>query len=294
MRIMPFRTAATDSVTYEPPVLHYGGISRRPDEPASDWDYSVPLRVTGAATVDPRAFLESTGLDSLEEAVLVMTADCPATGFRELVSTTLRDSGEPVTLELDIPDHEVAVRLEVTYGVLLGAERVPSGRDAIAHRKGSRLHRCERTHGFPLEGNGSGFPIEAFDFHKVDGLPNDAPWVLEFSAGDLHAPFLGVTRLFVNQAHPVGPGLLSGTDVASTSVLKYDVTLQMFNSLADQPDQPLEEEFPPGSVGEVLGDLADLWVAMGLAELVAALRNDRSGVQRRLQNALMLLHGERS
>lgn len=291
MRIMPFLTAADDCVTYEVPELRYGMTRRLPDEPASDWDYSVPLQVSGAARVDASAFLRSTGLDSLDQAVFVLTVDCPSTGYREVAGAPLQDVDGAITVGLEIPEHRVAVRLEVTCAVLLGVDRVPTVRGEAAHRKGSRLHRSNRTYAFPLEGTGSGFPTEAFNFSKVDGFPDEAPWVLEFSADDLHAPFLGVTRLFINEGHPVGPVLLTGGNTTLMSVLRYDVVLQMLNSIADQVDQVVGDEFPQGSVGEIVGELADLHLGMSLVEVGAALRNDRSRVQRRLRAAMELLNG---
>lgn len=291
MRIMPFLTANDDSVAYEVPGLWYGESRRQPDEPASDWDYSVPLRVTGAARIDASDFLRSTGLDSLDQALLVMTVDCPSTGYRAIGSAPLRETDEAVTVDLEIPEHQVAVRLEVTYAVLLGVDRVPGFRAEAAHRKGSRLHRSSRTFCFPLEGTGSGFPTEAFDFSKVEGFPSGAPWVLEFSANDLHAPFLGVTRLFINEGHPVGPALLTGRDESLMSVLRYDMVLQMLNSVADQEDWVGDDEFPPGSVGEIVGELAKLHLGMSLMQARDDLRIDRSRVQRRLREATELLRG---
>jgi len=206
---MPFLVADEESIRFENPTLHFRGAEIEAGETAPTWDYMIPMKVLGSLSLDRERFLNSTGLESLDGVVAVLQVDCPATGYRKLDVQPVPDhqSGD-VKLGVSIPGHEVAVKLVVTYSVLLNVPDGPVPANYSAHRKGSRLHSGTGKYVFILEGEGGGFPVEAFNFEHLNKYPSGAAWVLEFRGDSLNEPFLGVTRLYVNTNHERAQALL--------------------------------------------------------------------------------------
>lgn len=293
MKIMPFLVADEESVRFENPTLHFRGVEIEAGETAPTWDYMIPMKVLGSLSLDRERFLSSTGLESLDGVAAVLQVDCPATGYRKLDVQPVPDhqSGD-VKLDVSIPEHEVAVKLVVTYSVLLSAPDGPVPANYSAHRKGSRLHSGSGKYVFLLEGEGGGFPVEAFNFEHLDKYPSDAAWVLEFRGDSLNEPFLGVTRLYVNTSHEHAQALLGEKQGLIHTVLKYDLISQMLGTVAAHWSSDGIEDFEPGSVGAVMNDQTNLYLGKDLSEAVDAIVNDRPRTLALLQEAVFFLKGD--
>lgn len=288
MRLMPFRTAAPESVSVGEPKLHIQGEVFGPGDPVSLWDYMTEVQITSEIRVDEEALLASTGLNSLESLAATLQVDCVRTGFRRVRRKLLRP-GSPATVSVEVPAHTVAFELEVRGGLTL-AEELPGNADAIAYRRGSRLFWEQKRTRFELEGQGGGFPVEAFDFEAA-GLPATAAWKLSFSADDLERPFMAAVRLLVNTSHPRSADILSGDSGLIQSVVFHDVLQQLLVAVADG-DSATHSTFEEGTVGGVLNDLTHIYLGHGLRESVQRLRNNRSLALARLQDVTGFLRGK--
>lgn len=289
MRLMPFRTATDSSVRCRTPALRIREKAYGPDSAVPEWDYLTEVTVEGELAVDADLLLTSTGLASvpgLSGIVAVLRVDCPATGERFLDTVPLGTEVDPLRLAVHLPPGTVAEELEVRYAIILDAPNGPARADRTAHQRGSRLHESARPYRFRLEGNGSVFPIEAFEFRGGD-FPEDSVWLLRFQDDDLAAPYLGAVRLYVNMALEEGEGLVKGRSDAIRSVLERDVLLQLLTKLAvrDRDDLGQEYQYPEGSVGAVLGSLTGLFLDKDLREAVELMRDDPGRVFTLLQGS---------
>ncbi|WP_147453975.1 hypothetical protein [Tessaracoccus antarcticus] len=287
---MPFRTANPGSVSVGEPRLHVQGEVFGPGDPVSLWDYMAEVRITSEIRVDEAALLASTGLNRLESLAATLQVDCVHTGFRRVERKILRP-GSPTTVGVEVPAHTVAFELEVRGGLTL-AEELPTNADAIAYRRGSRVFWEQKRTRFELEGQGGGFPVEAFDFQAA-GLPATAAWKLNFSADDLEKPFMAAVRLLVNTSHPRSAEILSGDSGLIQSVVFHDVLEELLVTVADG-DLATQSNFEEGTVGGVLNDLTHTYLGHGLHESVQSLRNNRSLALTRLQDVTGFLQGKAS
>lgn len=277
---MPFRTASPTTVQWYPPRLRLAGQEFAANEPVKVWDYLQEFQMVGGLVLDTTQFLEDTGLDTIDGVVAVLQLDCVATGFRQL--QTKQITGGEQELVLCAPANSVAIEVEVRYSLAL--DRPDEGLNAsmAAHLRGSRLLTDARVHKFLLEGDGAGFPTEAFDFARA-GLPAEAAWKLIYTAESLTDPYMSSVRLQINTAHPQASALLHGDPPLARSVLQYSIIEQLLLTVADASQEQVYESFDEGSVGAVLGELTMLFLSCSLSEAISRIRQDRSGELARLQ-----------
>ncbi len=284
---MPFRTADPESVVIGEPRLYVHDEVFGPRDPVNLWDYMSEVHVVSEIWVDEDAVLASTGLSELGSLIATVQVDCVRTGFRGVATKALR-ADSPVTVSVAIPPHTVAHELEVRSGLTLAHELSPNPH-AIAHRKGSRLFWEQKRMKFELEGQGGGFPVEAFDFETA-GLPASAAWKLKFDADDLDQPFMAAVRLLVNSGHPRSADVLSGSSGLVQSVVFHGILEQLLVTVADSTVET-DVSFEEGTAGAVLNDLSNLYLGYALHEAIGRIRFDRSRELARLQDVSGFLQG---
>lgn len=292
MRALPFRTAPEGSVAFSVPNLSLdGGALAAPGEPVRGWDYLAQVTISGNVAVEVDELLAATRLDSADDLAAYMQVDCPATGYRRVVEVPLPGTyGGPVTLQHVIPPHTVASELEVRYGVLLVTD-LPESPELSPHLRGSRVFSDPKVHRFLLEGDGAGFPIEAFDF-SLTGYPPGAPWHLKFNTDSPAEPFMGAVRLFINTAHPAAEALLSGRPGLERSVIFHGVLEQMLVTAAADWEHDTVLDWGEGSVGAVLEELAQTYLGgRDLASALQEVRVSRESALTKIREAASLLIG---
>ncbi len=282
MRAYPHRTATASAVSFTDPRLRLGERWYGVDEPVTHWDYLAPSTVVSTITVDEAEFLRSTGLADLSGLVGCVQVDCRTSGSRHLAYAPLLAGGAPAGVEVHIPPHEVADRIEVTQSVLLDRPDTEEAPDLSAYRRGSRLWQADRAFRFILEGSASTFPTEAFDFRSA-GLPSAAAWKLQFEPESLDDPYLGAVRLLLNSEHPRANDLLSGKPSLAQSVLFHGIVEQLLTTVTSLFAGDVASEFEVDSVGEALNHLTTLYLGVPLAAAVARLRDDRAETLCQLQ-----------
>lgn len=285
MRLMPFRASANNAVVCRPPRLRIWGKAYEPGSEIPEWDYLTEVTIEGELSIKNDLLLSSTGLarnPGLAAIRAVLRVDCPATGKRFLGISPLNNSDQPVSLKVRVPAGEAAEELEVRYEIVLDAPDGPAPENRAAHQRGSRLYGLNRPYRFRLEGDGSSFPIEAFEFAGGD-FPTGSVWVLKFQDEDLAVPYLSAVRLYVNTAHSEGAKLVHGKSDTALSVLKRDVLLQLLLKLAVHDRDDLGVEYQEGSASAVIGSLCDIFLGQTLRGAVELMRDDPGRVCALLQ-----------
>lgn len=165
MRAMPFRVASETSVHFVEPQLQVGDSLVAAGEPAPTWDYLTPVTVIGAFTINATELQLSTGIENLENISATIQVDCVSTGFRRTaLSPVTLGTESQAPLRLGVARHTLAHEIEVRYGLVLSQRGSAPPDNMAAYRRGSRLYSSQKPFRFRLEGQGSGFPTEAFDF----------------------------------------------------------------------------------------------------------------------------------
>lgn len=289
MRAMPFLVASSDSVEFREPQLRIGDLVHEPGDPVATWDYLSSIQVFSSVTVDPARLLEETGLEALDVINATIQIDCPATGFRRVNQVPVSSDGSEIPLDVQVGPHLLASTVEIRLGLVLN--RALPGGTLSAHRMGSRVHTDPRVFRFPLEGVGSGFPTEAFDFAKA-GYPAGAAWRLNIKSGALDLPFSAAVRLMINTGHEKAGELLSGKPGLLQSVLFHGVLEHMLLAVADDESTTVAAGYDEGTFGAVLEELTDLYLGLPLSTAIEALGTDRSRVLAKLQETTSFLSGE--
>lgn len=283
MKAMPFRVATPESVQWTPPIFEVDG-HQMPEGPLAEWTYQSTVRVIGHALIKGDELLRSTGLDSTSEVSATMQVECLSTGFRRLCSQRL--DSDQIALFIDIPPGCTANQLEVRYGLLWNGQDRPSPESMAVSVRGGRLLTDNAVYRAELEGDGSGFPSEAFSFSAGGRYPEGALWYLTFRP-ELDIPFMANARIFINTDHKRSEELLAGKRTPAQSVLFTGVLQQMLDTVASAfpPDEILTDGLDEGSTGVVLEELTMNYLHLGLADTVRRLETDRPGVTARLQEA---------
>lgn len=289
MRTMPFWVATPESVEFSEPQLQLGEATHAAGDPVSTWDYLSTAVIRTAATINEESLLNSTKLTSIGHLSVTLQVDCPATGFRQVNQVPLTRGKDTYPMELVVEPHTVASTLEVRLGVVLNQTIAPAG--LAAHRKGSRVYTDPRVYRFLVEGTGSGFPTEAFDFERA-GYPPGAAWRLNIKAESLDLPFNAAVRLLINTGHPQATRLLSGKPGVIQSVLFHGVLEHMLLAVADSTSPDETTGFEEGSLGAVLEELTTVYLGMTLGATLGALAMDRSRLLAKLQEAAEFLRSD--
>lgn len=259
MKAMPFLTATAEAVTVEEPVLVCAGRKQTPSDLLQGWDYLQDLEITTGFRVDENLFREQTGLveaDDLDGVVLVVQVDCTTTNWRQIGRTPLRTALDGTAfVQVTVPAGRTAQQLLISTAVLLDRPDGPPRPNRAAHLRGSRLFTGETEWRVALEGDGAGFPTDAFDFRTV-GMDPSAPWHLAVRP-DLDMPFMKAVRLQINTGHRTSEVLLSGQDRLLGSLLFHDLLLQMLLAVCPLVREAQDENWEEDSLGYVLDGLCE-------------------------------------
>lgn len=248
------------------------------------WDYAREQIVGITARVDPESLLQSTGLDALSQIELVAVADCNEAVQRFVTRQRLSESNhKEVDLAIRLPAGEVAGSVRLSAHAVL-AESRPQSVARVASAKGTRLLESP-TVSLRLEGDAGRFPTEAVAFSTL-GFDN-APWTLITTYADLGESFAGGVRLLINTEHPVGQVALQGeSSKLVVDLLRADVMRLLLAVVAGQSEERLDQEFPEGSVGQVLQSLTTTFFQRGLNSVVQLIVDDPLAFERLLQDRM--------
>jgi hypothetical protein len=204
--------------------------------------------------IDVDRLLEETGLaDDVELAVAVTWRSCFDELARRSSIPTVSDGPLPVDIAIEVPGYLVAGTVALTTSVIVTSSTRAGG--PIASRRGSRLWSDVKK--VRLHGASSQFPINVIDFAGV-GLESGAPWFISVGP-DLGAPAMGAMLLLLNERFPLVVAAAQDYHserpelAAIRSVLFADVGRQLVEYALGRED--VEDDWPDGSLGEVLGTL---------------------------------------
>jgi hypothetical protein len=171
-----------------------------------------------------------------------------------------QDSNE-IILRGTVRGGDIVGSIRVETLLLLGAERlIPE--PLTATRPGSILWHDSAV--VAVEGEAPRFPIEVIDFASVVWAPSDAAWLLSWNSYDLHQPFLGAVRLFINSTHNgvVRAASGNGMDAESAAIrsaIYYDTGRSLIRgALSNEDFLANPDEYEPASVGSTVAQLLRL------------------------------------
>ncbi|TCJ30429.1 hypothetical protein [Nocardioides jejuensis] len=269
-RFMPYETPDAESVQWDAWWFVRGGVREALPQQLPGWDYSSVETIGVTVHLDTEAIKSATGMQSARDLELVLIADCAPLGRRFVGAASIdEEAEETVDLSVEIPAGEAALQLEVSAHLVLASPGEPgSGRPHLA---GSRLLSSQRRT-VQLEGEASRFPSEAVPFSAIGLEP--APWTISASFADLNDSFMGSIRLLMNEEHPLARAALDPVaNPEAAERLKIDVFRMLVAVVA--PDIPeCAEQYEEASVGEVVTNMADLYLRQTLVEAASMYREN--------------------
>lgn len=288
MRLMPHQEADPDSVEWGQWWVSTGGERSAADAIVEGWDYSTPLVLEIQPSVDEDAFLDSTGLPSLDTCEIVAMLECPSTGLRHMsrrsLATTLQSPDR--VLRLEPPLGSLAQRVALSCHIVL-ARNLSGTTGRTAHLAGSRIAESPTTT-LVLEGDVSRFPTESVSF-KAMGY-DSALWTLRHDLSEPDEPFASAVRLFINSDHPSSDALVDSNHTSHKllqSALEVDVVRQLVWAAAQQRDDFQQSTtWSEGSTGAALETLAASHFQRSLDDLISLTQQDQSAFERLLQSRL--------
>lgn len=263
-RFLPYRTVNDDDIDWGGWWLERDSIREPLPDLLPGWDYASTDRIGITVDFESQRVLDATGHESIDQIELVAVVDCPSMLRRFIARQPLTGSAtQHVDLAVELPPGEVAQKVVVSAFMLL-AEGVDAG-SRIASRRGSRLATGpSRT--ILLEGDASRFPTEAVSFSAL--RYEDAPWTISALFETLSDSFMGSVRLLVNEDHELGRAVLAQPVEAQLEMrLKLEV-LRSLISVISAVDLGDEDGFPPGSVGEVVDSMSQLFLSRSLSDAI--------------------------
>lgn len=201
-----FSLPAPDSISVLDYDVSINGTSLRPDKSAAAgiaWTPQSTVDATFEIDLDTRNVLRecaiSGSVDAEEDSLAaVINWKSTRTGLHGASDLkVLNDGVNNVTVKLDGSQLGGDLVLRIAVVLLKNPDQFPN---AVAPtRLGSRL--WEQTIKVQLEGDGSQFPVSAFDFKSTGFEPGNAMWKLDVS-GDLDSHVSSAIRLKLNTGHP--------------------------------------------------------------------------------------------
>lgn len=284
VRVYPHRRADGKSIEWGPWWMDTGGTREELPPFLKGWDYAREQIVGITARVDRESLLTSTGLKALDEIELVAIADCNEAVQRFVTRQRLSElHHKEVDLAIRLPAGEVAGSVRLSAHAVLADSR-PSGAARVAAAKGARLLESP-TVTLRLEGDASRFPTEALAFSNL-GFDN-APWTLITTYSDLGESFAGGVRLLINTENPVGQLALQGdSSKLVLDLLRADVMRLLLAVVAGQSEERFDQDFPEGSVGQVLQSLTRTFFQRELDSVVQLVVDDPLAFDRLLQDRM--------
>lgn len=269
-RLLPYRTLEDHDVAWS----GWWYERREVREPLPDlmpgWDYWVSDRIGLNVKIDAATVREKTGLSDISSLEVVALADCPSTLKRFVRRVRLEaEESQDIEVWIDIPAGEAAQRLDVGAFILLADDLQMT--PGTAYRAGSRL-AVGPSRRVLLEGDASRFPTEAVSFASFNWA--EVPWTLNVVFFDLSDSFMGSVRLLVNEDHPLGRAVLSSeVDTVTDSRLKLEVLRTLVGVVAAQEGVE-NDDYPPESIGEVVGSMCQVFLNRSLAEAVQTYKRE--------------------
>jgi hypothetical protein len=290
IRLYPHRIAHAESVTWHPWWTERDSVRGQLPQVLTGWDYSSELTIGISLNINERALLSSTGLASIDEVDVLVTADCLAAQQRFVAHLSMHGQGAGTTIHvsLQLPGGQVANAVKLSAH-LVCAHTAPERGDQVAHRRGARLH-SSGTYIVRLEGDSGRFPTEAVPFSEAGY--GKAPWTVLCHYNDLSDAFLGGVRLLVNTEHPAGQLVLNPTEQHRVAnLMKADVIRLLVAKVAEQFEMADTSSFEEESVGYVLDGMCQLFLHQGLRDAVRLYREDLAEFEILLHNSLDPLAG---
>lgn len=284
---MPYRTATPASVTWGPWLVSTGAEFQPLPSELQEWDFDTACTLRGSVSVDEADLLESTGLGSVDDVVLVAQVDCPSTLLRKTASKRLIQGRHTMSIDVELLPGECAVHVSLSLHLVLGRE-THSNDPTVATQTGSRLAASDEQR-IGLGGDALRFPTEALAFSGI--LPAAAPWILNLTYDDLDDAFLGAARLLINTNHPAGRVALDSAHQNSTiirSALKTDIVRLLIRQVAAQESLVFDQhrEYEPNSVGYVVASLCKNDLKGNLNSITRLIMDDPAEFESRLQSGL--------
>jgi hypothetical protein len=290
IRIYPHRIAHADSVSWHPWWTERDSVREQLPQVLPGWDYSRELTVGISLDINEHALLSSTGLASVDEVDVLVTADCLAAQQRFVAHLPLCGQGAGTTIHvpLQLPVGQVANTVKLSAH-LVCAHNGPERGDQVAHRRGARL-LSSGTYTVRLEGESSRFPTEAVPFSEVGY--GKAPWTVLCNYSDLSDAFLGGVRLLVNTEHPAGQLAFNPAGPQRVAnLMKADVIRLLVAKVAEHFEVTDVSSFEEESVGYVLDGMCQLFLHQGLRDAVRLYQEDLAEFEILLHNSLDPLAG---
>ena len=260
------------------------------------WTSGTELTITCTVTLDADEVRKICGLGADAGLALVPTWRASGTTLRGRGSVQALPAGEggrrSYKLDLVGPGDEIGGRLEIRTVLALDSP----GRKASAlsaARPGSILWM--RQNYTDLEGGPSAFPIRMVPFSGISGWSPEALWVLEWnpSVVDLFSPFSKEVRLFINAEHPAfgGAEYTQGPSEESLrSIIFHEIAKDMALAAVLRAEEIEAEEFPAGSVGQVISNLlSTTFQGMRPTQVAAKRRSNPGWFSTRMQASTNLL-----
>ena len=219
------------------------------------WEYETELSVeaqipAGTAT----AVREHCGLDSDTDLVALLRWGSTRVGLGSGSSPPEELPDTELVLETSPDSAQIGGRLFVSTVIAMGVDR-PDTSDATPDTAGQILWESEK-HVIALEGDADRFPVVGFDFSHDPLINDNAAWALRWAEGDYSGSASQAIQLLINNSHPTYPllreVLADGREHPLIATLYWDVALQMVEHALDDEGFDRLEDWPEGSIGQVL------------------------------------------
>lgn len=284
IRLYPHQRARIGSIDWGGWWMDSGGTREELPPFLKGWDYARELTIGITVRINAKELLGSTGLSNLSDVELIAIADCNEARQRFLTRLRLHEQmPEDVDLSIRLPAGEVAGAVRLSAHAVL-ADSNPVGTGRVATAKGARLLESPAV-GMQLEGDAGRFPTEAVAFSSIGY--DAAPWTIVTTYTDLTESFAGGVRLLINTEHRAGQmALQADAPKLVVDLLRADVMRLLLVVVASQGEQDLTEEFPEGSVGEVLGSMTTDFLKRELTSVVQLVSEDPLAFERLLHDRM--------
>jgi len=227
------------------------------------WDYNTELSIARTLAVDVEGVLAACGLGQSERLKIAVVWSSPGSFLRGLLCSVVLEAGggsAEVALRGVLKGGEAVGSVRIDTLLLLGREQ-SSAQLLSPTRAGSILWHDTVT--VAVEGRAPRFPIEIIDFSSVSWAPTGAAWLLNWNPFDLHQPFLGAVRLFINSGHETvvraASGAVADTEAAAIrSAIFFDTGRTIIRgALSNEEFVAQPHGYDRGSIGSAAAQLIE-------------------------------------
>ena len=284
MRLFPYRRALRKDVTWGPWQVHVDdGQPETLGDRIKGWDYQSTLTLERDVDVDRSKISRSTGLLETVSLALVSTVDCATSGERLVFQEIVPSETSLVRMSLNVPPGLFAEAITLRSSLVLG-EDSRADEPGVADIKGQRL-LDDNGKTVALEGDGSRFPTQAVSFE--DSGFETALWSLSLEAASLESSVASGMRLYVNTDLPASKRIAMGVDCSHVRFLQMDIARRViaFAASVAASGEPIDSEWPEGSIGETAKSLAEGTLGSDLSACIQLLDREPGRFERLLQTA---------